>query len=365
MTAINFPNSPTLGEIYIVSNKAWRWSGEVWDLVGSISQGPIGPTGPGSTALGPTGPRGSIGFQGPTGPTGSSGLDGSGISILGRVANIAALPSTGNSATDAYLVESENEIYVWDVADSEWFSLGPVVGPTGPAGLAGARGADSSVPGPTGPSGPTGPAGVQGAGYDGITLDIDAFSAGTLTGELNKLGALVVGATVRVISNANPLIFADGVIFSITDLEVSITIFNDLTEGTLSSLTNPKVSLSGLRGTSGSTGVEFSTSAPSVTDILWLDTDEEAAIFAPSGGTTGQVLAKASSTDYDAEWIDLDISELDDLAAASVFPIKLNEQTITANYSIPVGYNGLSAGPITIDDDVIVTIPAGSSWSIV
>jgi hypothetical protein len=307
MTAINFPNSPTLGEIYIASNKAWRWSGVVWDLVGSISQGPIGPTGPGSTVPGPTGPRGSTGFQGATGPTGANGLDGSGISILGKVANIAALPSTGNSATDAYLVESENEIYVWDVAESEWFSLGPVVGPTGPTGAAGLRGADSSVVGPTGPSGPTGPTGVAGPGYDGITIDIDAFSEGTLTGELNKLGGLVVGSTVRVISNANPLIFADGQIFSITGLEVSITISDDLTGGTLASLTNPKVSLSGLKGVQGDTGVEFSDDAPVVTDVLWLDTDEEAEVFAPIGGATGQVLAKSSATDYDVEWVEVTV----------------------------------------------------------
>ena len=57
--------------------------------------------------------------------------------------------------------------------------------------------------------------------------------------------------------------------------------------------------------------------------------------------------------------------DVQSLQESSVFPIKLNEQTISANYSIPEGYNGLSAGPITIDDGVIVTIPDGSSWSIV
>ena len=84
---------------------------------------------------------------------------------------------------------------------------------------------------------------------------------------------------------------------------MSITISEDSTGGTLSSLTNPKVSLSGLKGVQGDPGVEFSTSAPAVTDVLWLDTDEEAEVFAPIGGATGQVLAKASATDYDAEWV--------------------------------------------------------------
>ena len=45
--------------------------------------------------------------------------------------------------------------------------------------------------------------------------------------------------------------------------------------------------------------------------------------------------------------------------------IKMNAQTISANYTIPTGYNGMSAGPITIASGVTVTIPSGSSWSIV
>lgn len=46
-------------------------------------------------------------------------------------------------------------------------------------------------------------------------------------------------------------------------------------------------------------------------------------------------------------------------------PIKLNLQTISADYTIPVGYNGLSAGPIIIASGVTVTIPDGSAWSVV
>lgn len=42
-----------------------------------------------------------------------------------------------------------------------------------------------------------------------------------------------------------------------------------------------------------------------------------------------------------------------------------NFQTIRANYSITTGSNAMSAGPITIADGVIVTIPSGSDWTIV
>lgn len=53
------------------------------------------------------------------------------------------------------------------------------------------------------------------------------------------------------------------------------------------------------------------------------------------------------------------------LEAVGAGVIKLNPQIISANYSIPAGNNGMSAGPITISDGVVVTIPSGSAWSIV
>jgi collagen type VII alpha len=286
MTAIDFPNDPDLGDIYIVSGKAWRWTGSVWDLVGAISEGPQGPIGADSTVPGPTGPTGPVGFTGATGPTGAQGAN-AGITVLGSVADVASLPSSGNAGGDAYQVESEGEIYVWDVADSEWFSVGALQGPTGPTGPTGVRGDDSTVPGPTGPTGPTGATGLTGVGYDGITIAIDDFSGGTLTGELNQLGALVVGSTVRIISNANPAVFADGTIFSITGLDVSITIVTDSTGGTLASLTNPKVSLSGLRGTQGLSGIvsvtgPITNTGTAESAIIGLDEST----FAKLGGST-------------------------------------------------------------------------------
>jgi hypothetical protein len=118
-------------------------------------------------------------------------------------------------------------------------------------------------------------------------------------------------------------------------------------------------------GDDGETGVVFQDEPPVSTNILWVDTDEDV-IEIPSGGDAGQVLAKIDSDDFNTEWVDVtSIPDIDDLVVASTFPIKLNEQIILADYSIPVGYNGLSAGPITIDDGVVVTIPAGSSWSVV
>lgn len=42
-----------------------------------------------------------------------------------------------------------------------------------------------------------------------------------------------------------------------------------------------------------------------------------------------------------------------------------NDKTITENYTITTNKNAISAGPITIDAGVSVTVPSGSTWSIV
>ena len=42
-----------------------------------------------------------------------------------------------------------------------------------------------------------------------------------------------------------------------------------------------------------------------------------------------------------------------------------NAQTIASNYTISTSYNAMSAGTITINTGVTVTIPTGSRWAIV
>ena len=84
-------------------------------------------------------------------------------------------------------------------------------------------------------------------------------------------------------------------------------------------------------------------------------------VFYNDGNGTGQwVEVKANSADAAAL-----AARVSTLETKSDFPIQLNTQTINANYTIPSGYNGMSAGPITIANNVVVTIPNGSSWSIV
>ena len=52
-------------------------------------------------------------------------------------------------------------------------------------------------------------------------------------------------------------------------------------------------------------------------------------------------------------------------AAVASGAIYENTQTISANYTITSGSNGMSAGPITVATGVTVTVPTSSTWVIV
>ena len=43
----------------------------------------------------------------------------------------------------------------------------------------------------------------------------------------------------------------------------------------------------------------------------------------------------------------------------------LNDQTVVANYTLASNKNAMTAGPVTIDAGVVVTIEAGAAWTIV
>ena len=171
--AIDFPNSPTVNQSFTAGGSTWIWDGIAWNLqrITTGAQGPQGETGP----------------QGPAGPTGPQGTS---INVKASVANVAALPSTGNSANDARIVESDGDLYVW--GGSSWTSVGQIVGPQGPQGPQGPTG-------PQGVKGDTGNTGVSG----GITLAVTNSGSGsyTINGSANPTLSFIRGH--RYVINVN------------------------------------------------------------------------------------------------------------------------------------------------------------------
>jgi hypothetical protein len=43
----------------------------------------------------------------------------------------------------------------------------------------------------------------------------------------------------------------------------------------------------------------------------------------------------------------------------------VNAMLVSQNYTLPTGTNAMSAGPIEIDNGVTVTVPNGSTWTVV
>jgi hypothetical protein len=140
---------------------------------GGGTVGPPGPTGP----PGATGPQGPQGVQGNPGPTGPQGAAGTGITMKGQVATSALLPASGNTQGDAYIVQADDSLWIWNGA--AWISGGSIQGPPGaqgiqgvqgPAGATGPQGSQGNTgsqgpignTGPVGPTGATGPQGSQG-----------------------------------------------------------------------------------------------------------------------------------------------------------------------------------------------------------
>jgi hypothetical protein len=47
------------------------------------------------------------------------------------------------------------------------------------------------------------------------------------------------------------------------------------------------------------------------------------------------------------------------------YPVWENKPNFAANYTITDGYNAMSAGPITINSGITVTVGAGETWTVV
>jgi len=126
-------------------------------------------------------------------------------------------------------------------------------------------------------------------------------------------------------------------------------------------------------------------SADLVNGDLWFDSDtaktyiyyndgtsyqwiEIGAVSAAASGTDGSVqLSTGGTFDSSANLVWDDANSQLEIAGnvQTSSPIYLNGQTVTANFTVPTGYNGMSAGPVTVANGVTVTVTSGCEWSVV
>ena len=224
---------------------------------------------------------------------------------------------------------------------------------------------------------------VDGEIYDAYTYNA---SKGVWQGTEESATVAVISPTVPLTANPGDiwynssrgvayLYFNDGNSSQWVELVSSapvISSINDVTDVTINNPTQDQV-LSYDDASSAWVNTTIDISATTVSDTAptnpppangdgWFDSSSGFLyVFYQDGNGAGQwVEVKANSGDLAAL-----TGRVSTLESKADFPIQLNTQTISANYTIPAGYNGMSAGPITISDGVVVTIPDGSSWSIV
>lgn len=182
------PAGAPLGATYLVedTSELYIWNGLAWINGGRFT----GPTG----AIGPTGATGSTGSTGPTGAAGRS------INIKGTKANVGALPSSGNTSGDSWIVLTDLHLYVWD--GSSWIDAGQFQGPTGATGPA------TIAIGTTTSTGPTGDPSVTNSGTQAAAVLDFVLKQGPTgpTGPTGQVATVNVGTVSSTGPTGNPTI---------------------------------------------------------------------------------------------------------------------------------------------------------------
>lgn len=252
---------------------------------------------------GPQGIQGEVGPQGPQGLKGDTGAQGASFNFQGVVATEQDLPASGTLG-DAYIVTATGHMWFWDDV-LDWQDGGKIVGPQGPQGIQGPQG-EQGIQGPqglkgdTGAQGPQGPTGLTGAtgpqGPQGLKGDTGATGATGpqgpigLTGATGPQGPQGLKGDTGDTGPAGP----QG-IQGIQGLKGDTGATGP--QGPIG-LTGP----TGATGTQGPQGIQGAT-GPAGPGLA-------------SGGTSGQIIAKASATDYDTVWIDNYTSDVRHLVKA-------------------------------------------------
>jgi len=101
-----------------------------------------------------------------------------------------------------------------------------------------------------------------------------------------------------------------------------------------------------------SNGYFLSAQSAATGGMTWAEVDA----LPSQSGNAGKFLTTDAS---DASWATLDTD-----ANETTKGLYEHAHTIAANYSISSGNNAMSAGPVTINSSISVTVPSGSTWVI-
>lgn len=94
-------------------------------------------------------------------------------------------------------------------------------------------------------------------------------------------------------------------------------------------------------------------------------------VLSNSSGTTALISFAGNTTNV---WCDYPAGKAvyqDDVGVAyapemaSSNGLLFNSTTVSSNVTVPTNYNAISAGPVTVNSGITVTVPSGSVWTVV
>jgi hypothetical protein len=195
------------------------------------------------------------------------------------------------------------------------------------------------------------------ARFDGTTGEILQNSAATIddTGAATFVGSVNVSGTSA--SGADLKLYED------TDNGTNYVAFKS-PASVASNVTWTLPSADGTNGqalvTNGSGTLSFSTAAVTISNDTSTSSNVYPAFLAATSGTAGTIYTGNANLLYKPS-----TGELQAQAMVAINSLFVGAATVATNYTIPNNYNAMSPGPTTVGSGITVTVPSGSTWTIV
>ena len=191
----------------------------------------------------------------------------------------------------------------------------------------------------------------------GSNVSLTTGSNGSIT-----INAAVSPYTTASFSNVTSLTINHTLGITLYDIEVFDTSYNKIFPKSATATSDTQANITFGLPTSGYVTVGGPGGGGGATNLTGLSTNISTtgqvtgSLVYSSGLITGSTLVANSITGS---------AILSTSTVSANMPFFLGSTTITTSYTIPTNYNAMTPGPVTISDGVTVTVPDGSTWTVV